>query len=186
MTICRTEMKEFELTWTFDRSFGGQVCKTAGLHACSVHHILSFVHPCRHHALPCQGRKRKNREKNSQNATRFCTFCPLLKQDFPVSTHQSRSVCVGKYTSSCSLRQLAFKGTNQRCSSASGQGNMPIWWWYRCIGGLEAYDDDSCLMSLMSPLPCDGLPCFLWPGLEWSLSFLVLAIQHDLCPPAQV
>ena len=154
-------------------SSGGQVSKTAGPQACSVHHILCFVHPRRHHALPCQGRKRKNSEKKvkmPQDFAHFVHYSSRISLSLPTSHVQFvldlQILCLKICT--CSQRHLAFKGTNQRCSSASGQGNMLIRRWYRCIGGIRRsgilwwrlVSDVWWLMSLMSPVPCDSLPCF--------------------------
>ncbi len=155
---------------SFDRCSGGQVSKTAGLHACSVHHILSFVHPGRHHALPCQGRKRKNREKESQNAAGFCIFCPLqiLKKDFPVSTHQPRSVCVGKCTFSLRWMQIvclkictACIQRNEPAVLVSFRTGKTCWFDSGCIGGMTT--DVWCFMTDVTDL-CHVTVCHVFCG----------------------
>lgn len=191
--------------WSFLWWTSFQYCRPSGLQ-CTSHFVFRSSPPASRTTL---SRPQAEKQwKESQNAARFCAFCTLLKQDFPVSTHQSRSVCdlcwicrffAWKYARAhCDILH-----SKERTSGARQLQDRETCWFHGGInvtevfGGLESYDDDWCLMfddwchwchwCLQCHVTvCHLFICFLRPGLEWSFSFLVLAIQHDLCPPAQV
>lgn len=78
--------------WSFLWWTSFQYCRPSGLQ-CTSHFVFRSSPPASRTTL---SRPQAEKQwKESQNAARFCAFCTLLKQDFPVSTHQSRSVCVG-------------------------------------------------------------------------------------------
>ena len=94
-----------------------------------------------------RGKTGKRKVKMLQDFVYFvhCRYSRRISLSLPTSHVQfvlenARSVCVGCRSFAWKYAQLAFKGTNQRCSSASGQGNMLIW------QRLYRRDDDWCLM----------------------------------------
>lgn len=140
--------------WSFLWWTSFQYCRPSGLQ-CTSHFVFRSSPPASRTTL---SRPQAEKQwKESQNAARFCAFCTLLKQDFPVSTHQSRSVCdlcwicrffAWKYARAhCDILH-----SKERTSGARQLQDRETCWFdggidvSEVFGRLESYDDDWCLM----------------------------------------